>query len=118
MNHVSSFNDTADARELVLPLTEMEHLFNASRVDPLSRSPAEVLGVSGVDYLLGLLHLHRQRQQARTRALLLPPEKATGTQAEPAAGELHRHGFVRMEQQRRELRGICHYGWKATGIAS
>ena len=117
MNHVSSLNDTADSGELALHLTEIEHVFNAPRIDPMSRSPAEVLGVSGVDYLLSRLHMDKKRQRARTLSLLLPPEKARDALAEETTRALHRFAEWRIEQQRRELRNTYRYGWKVTGVA-
>jgi len=117
VNHVSSFNDTTDAGELVLLLTEIAHLFDAPRIEPLSRSPAEVLGVSGVDYLLNLLHMDKHRQRARTLSLVLPPEKATAGLAEQTTRALHRLAELRLEQQRQELRNTYRYGWKVFGVA-
>ena len=52
VNRLSLSNNAADAGKLILPLTDIAHLFNAPRIEPLSRSPPEMLGVSGVDYLL------------------------------------------------------------------
>ena len=117
MNNVSSLNDTADSGELALPLTEIGHLFNAPRIDPLSHSPAEVLGVSGVDYLLTLLHMNKKRQRARTLSLLLPPEKASAALAEQTTRALHRLAEWRIVQQRQELRNTYRYGWKVFGVA-
>ncbi len=113
MKHDASSN----ARELVLPLTDIAHLFNAPRIDPLSNSQAEVLGVSGVDHLLNLLHMDKKSQQERTLTILLPPEKTPGAPAEPVTRALRRLAESRIEQQRRELRNTYRYGWKVTGIA-
>jgi hypothetical protein len=76
-----------------------------------------VLGVSGVDYLLNLLHMDKQRQRARKLSILPPPAKATPALAEQTTGALHRLADWRLEQQRRELRDTYRYGWKAAGIA-
>ena len=75
MNRISPPDKAADAAELVLPLTEIAQLFNAPQIEPLSPSPPEVLGISGVDYLLSLLHLDKKLQRARKLLLQLPPEK-------------------------------------------
>ena len=116
MSHWAN-DDTAERGELVLPLTDIAHLFNAPRINPLSRCPAEVLGVSGVDYLLNLLQMDKPRQRARTLTLLLPPEKASGALAEQTASGLNRLAELRLGQQRRELRNTYRYGWKMTGVA-
>jgi hypothetical protein len=116
-NHLSPPDNAADARELVLPLTDIAHLFNAPRIEPLSRSPPEVLGVSGVDYLLSLLHLDKKWQRARRLSILLPPGKATPALAEQMTTALHRMVRLRIEQQRRQLRDTYRYGWKAAAIA-
>lgn len=110
-------NDTAQAEQIAFPLTDIAHLFNAPRVDPLSRSPAEVLGVSGVDHLLNLLHMDKRRQQARKLVLLLPPEKVSSASTEETARALRRVVKLRIERERRELRDTYRSGWRMTGIA-
>jgi hypothetical protein len=117
VNHISPSDEAVDAAELILPLTDIAQLFNAPRIEPLSPSPPEVLGISGVDYLLSLLHLDRKRQQARKLSILLPPEKIAAALAEPTTRALHRLAEWRIKQQRRELRDTYRYGWKAAGIA-
>ncbi|MGH8093459.1 MAG: hypothetical protein ACREIF_08310 [Chthoniobacterales bacterium] len=110
-------NDTAQAEEIALPLNDIAHLFNAPRVDPRSRSPTEVSGTSGVDYLLSLLHMDKQRQKARKLVLLLPPEKTSSVSVEQTARALQRVMELRIEGERRELRGTYRSGWQMTGIA-
>jgi hypothetical protein len=92
-------------------------LFNAPRIDPLSRSPAEALGVSGVEHLLNLLHMDKRRQRARRLVLLLPPEKASSASAEQTARALRRVVELRIERERRELRSTYRNAWQMTGIA-
>jgi hypothetical protein len=103
--------------ELVLELTDASHLFVTPRVNPLSPSPAEVLGVAGVDYLLGQLHMDKQKQLARTLILLLPPGKAATTSSEELWRALHRQAEFRLQEQQRMLRNTYRSGWRATGIA-
>jgi hypothetical protein len=117
VKQISPSDDGVDAGELVLPLTEIAQLFNAPQIEPLSRSPPEVLGISGVDYLLSLLHLDKKRQRARKLSIQLPPGKTTAALGEQTTRALHRLAERRIEQQRRELRDTYHYGWKAAGIA-
>jgi hypothetical protein len=117
MNRISPSDKTSDAAELVLPLAEIAQLFNAPRIDPFSRSPPQVLGISGVDYLLALLHMDKKRQRARRLSIELPPEKTTAALAEQTTCALHRLAEWRIEQQRRELRDTYRSGWKAAGIA-
>jgi hypothetical protein len=106
-----------DTTDLVLPLTDVSHLFNAPRVDPLSRSPAEVLGTSGVDYLFSLLHMNWKRARSRRLVVLLPPEKVTAASAAQATRGLHRVMAYRIERELLELRSLHRHGWKVTGIA-
>jgi hypothetical protein len=101
----------------MLALTDLSHLFNAPPVEPLSRSPVEVLGVSGVDYLLDQLQMDNHRHQARTLTLLLPTEKISPACAEQVTRALHRVAELRLERERRELRNTYRYGWKVTGVA-
>ncbi|HET6412971.1 MAG TPA: hypothetical protein VFG53_13015 [Anaeromyxobacter sp.] len=76
--------------ELVLPLLDPDHLFNAPRIDPLSKSPAEALGIAGVEYLLEGLHLDRKRQGARSLVLILPATEAARASSEKLTLALHR----------------------------
>ncbi|EDY16372.1 hypothetical protein CfE428DRAFT_6089 [Chthoniobacter flavus Ellin428] len=117
MSHISSSSEEADAAELVLPLSDRAHLFNAPPADPLSRSPAEVLSISGVEHLLNLLHMDKQRQKARQLVLLLSPEKASSASAEQITRALHRLAELRIECEHRELRGTYRSGWRMLGVA-
>jgi len=117
MNHPSPPNDTAHSAGLVFQLTDIADLFNAPRIDPQSRSPAEVLGVSGVDYLLDLLHMNKKMQRVRTLVILLPPDRAPSAAAEQITRALHRVAEQRIDRERRALRGTYRSGWKMFGIA-
>jgi hypothetical protein len=116
MSRLTSSKEAGDVAELKIPLSDPADLFNAPPVAPLSRSPAEVLGVSGVEHLLSMLHMDQRLQQARLLTLLLPPEKAASVSAERTTRALHRHVEMRLERERRELRNTYRYGWKVTGI--
>src|SRR4051812_7750593 len=102
---------------LLLPLTEIAHLFETPRINPLSESPAEVLGHSGVDYLLDLLHQDARRQRARTLRLVLPASAAAAVEAREVTLALHRVAEFRIAHQQRELTSTCRYGWKVAALA-
>lgn len=106
-----------DRGDLVLVLGDLEHLFNAPRINPGSRSDAEALGVSGVEHLFGLLHFDRQRQPARTLTLFLPRDKARFELADQTTRALHRYAELKIEQEHRELRNTYRVGWRAAGVA-
>lgn len=106
-------NDT-----LTLVLTDVGNLFVAPPVRPLSASDAEALGVAGVDHLLNVLHMDKNRQRAAsTLALVLPPEQAAAVNAAELTRALHRYAELRLVEQRRELRNTYRYGWRITAIA-
>jgi len=107
----------ADAPPFLLPLSELGHLFSVPPIAPLSPSPAEALGVSGVEHLLNLLHMDKQQQRTRELILLLPPEKAAAASAEETGRALHRVVQLRIERERRELRNTYRYGRRTAGIA-
>ena len=117
MGDIPASSRKTEMGALVLTLTDVAQLFNSPRIDPLSRSPAEVLGCSGVEYLLELLYQDKERQRARTLVLLLPPDKALPNLAERTTRALRRHVEFRLEQQHRELRNTYNYGWKVAGVA-
>ncbi|MCX6911769.1 MAG: hypothetical protein NT167_01705 [Verrucomicrobia bacterium] len=117
MNPGTSTIGPPETGELSLPLTDPAHLFNAPRVDPLSPGPLEGLGISGFDYLLGLLHLDNKRQRTRTLTLSLPAEKAAAASAEQLTNAIHRYAGWRIEHERRELRNTHRYGLKVAGFA-
>lgn len=117
MNPTNSTSGPREGAELSLLLTDLAHLFNAPRVDPMSPSPLEGLGVSGFDYLLGRLHLDRVRQRARTLTLSLPEEKAAAADSERLTNALRRYAGWRIEHERHELRNSHRYGLRVTGFA-
>src|SRR5262245_59480524 len=117
MNQSPSSYNTADTEELVLSLSDPEHLFNAPRIDPLSSSAAEVLGLSGVEHLFESLHLNKKRQRARTLVLLLPSGKTSSTLGTETTRALHSLADRRIEQERLALRNTYRYGWRVTGVA-
>jgi hypothetical protein len=116
MSATPSPTHTERADELILPLTDPADLFNAPPVNPLAGSPVNALGISGVEYLLGL------RQGSRTRriphlVIQLPAATAATTSAERIATALHHHVACRIERERAELRDTYRYGWKIAGLA-
>jgi hypothetical protein len=117
MNPANSTTVAAQTGELSLPLTDLAHLFNAPPVDPLSPGPLEGLGISGIDYLLSLLHLENKRQRTRTLTLSLPAEKAAAASAQQINIALRRHAEWRIERERRDMRNTYRYGWQVAGFA-
>ena len=103
--------------ELKLFLDDPGQVFQVPRIDPLSASPAVVLGISGVDYLLGRLQTNRRLQRVKTLVLLVPHEKTTGADQETLGRSLRRVAEARIEQLRFELRNTYRYGWRVTGLA-
>lgn len=108
----TSTREPAGSTALLLRLSDPDHLFNAPRVDPSSQGPLEGRGVSGVEYVLELLHLDRKRQRTRTLALLLPADKTEAVLLGPVTGALRRHVQWQVEHERREMRNTYRYGWK------
>jgi hypothetical protein len=103
--------------ELVLSLGDFGHLFHAPPANPLSRSPSEVLGMSGVDYVLSLLQTNRRQQRARRLVIALPRQRASAAAADDAGRAIHRYVECRIEHERRELGNTYRYGWKVLGLA-
>src|SRR4051812_19052538 len=101
--------ETAD--ELVMTLTDAGHLFNAPPADPLSPSPVEALGTSGVEHLLNRLHMDKKLLRLKKLALVLPPEKIPEDGGERIMLALHRQIELRLAERRRELRNTYRNGW-------
>ena len=57
MNREAVSMNAGAGEELAVALADLGHLFNTPRIDALSGSPSEVLGVSGVDHMLSLLYM-------------------------------------------------------------
>jgi hypothetical protein len=117
MNATRSSFDANESLELDLVLSDTSHLLVAPAANPLSLSAVEARGIAGIEYLLGELHMDKQKQRARTLVLLLPPEKVPMANAQQIALALHRHAEWRLEDQRRELRNTYRYGWRVSGVA-
>jgi hypothetical protein len=95
----------------------LAHLFNAPRVDPLAEGPLEGLGMAGVDYLLGQLHLDKALQRARILTLLMPAGPAGSANLDQTQAALRKQLGWRLERERRELRNTHRYGGKVTVFA-
>jgi hypothetical protein len=102
------------ADELVLPIADPAHLFNASPIDPLSPGVPEVLGVSGVDYVLSQLET---TSRARTLALVVPESEDTADLASHSERSLRRYAQYRIQQDETALRDVRRRGWRATLLA-
>jgi hypothetical protein len=105
---------SGSVQEILLPLEDVADLFNAPAVEPMSGSPVRVLGVSGIEYVLGMIHLDKAMQRRGALVVTLPPEKADGVDVVLA---LRRHVEARMAQLQRQLSTTYRYGWRVAGIA-
>jgi hypothetical protein len=110
-------NQSTSDNNLILPLADPVHLFNAPSINPAFPGPLEGLGISGVDYLLGLLQLNGRNSGDRKLTLVLPREKAIDFPAEEARRLLRQHVYWRLEREHRELRITQRYGWRVAGFA-
>lgn len=108
---------TAGGRPAIeLFLSRLDDLFNAPRLNPLSRSPMEILGVSGVEYLLGQLQTTRSKRGVGSLVLLLPPQTFTAPEAQSTALALRTHLKVRIDHEVRAMRATRHYGLRVFGV--
>ena len=100
----------------LLPMRDMAHMFNSPAIDPLSPSPPEVLGVSGVKYVLQQLET-RRRAKAETLRLVLPESKVTPGLSEQTRQALQRYAQFRIQEQRALARETRRRGWRVTVAA-
>lgn len=98
-------------------LRHPEHLFNAPSLDPLSESPAEIAGMSGVDYLLGQLQVAPKKMMADTLVLRLPPETFTPGNADSVNEALQRYARVRIQNEMSAILTNRRYGLKVLSVA-
>ncbi len=111
------------ANDLLVPLTDIAHLFTAPPISPMSDSPTELLGLSGVDYLLSLLYLKPRKHTDQKRLVLLlenPPPAPDGPSilADQTTRALHRYAEARIDQLSLELHNTYRDGWRVLGISS
>jgi|SRR5215831_5200991 len=104
---------SAPPEALLLPITDLTHMFNAPAVNPLSRGLPEILGVSGVEYLL---HQFRHKDTSTLR-LVLPEREIIPGLAEQVQRALRRFAESRIQQQQTLMRETRRRGWKITGAA-
>lgn len=117
MSQIKRTSAPEKAVKLELPLNDVAHLFSAPQIAPWSPGPLEALGISGVEYLLGQLHLDKARQRAASLTLLFPADKASDVSVEQITSALRRYAGWRIERERRELLNTNRYGLKVTGFA-
>jgi hypothetical protein len=115
--HRDAYAVSEEGSTLELQLTDLAHLFNAPRINPMSQSPVEVLGINGFDYLLTRVHANKSAQRARTLVLILPVGKADPELSSQTTFGIHRMAELRIEQLQRELSSTYRAGWKVGGLA-
>ena len=94
-------------------MRDMAHMFNAPRVDPLSPSPPEVLGISGVRYVLQQLETRRQ-VKAETLHVVLPDGKIVPGLSEQTQQALQRYAAYRIQEQQALARENRRRGLRVT----
>jgi hypothetical protein len=104
---------SAPSETLLLAITDLTHMFNAPAVDPLSRGLPEILGVSGVEYLLDQL----RHDNTKTLQLILPEREILPRIAEHIQQALRRFAESRIQQQETLMRETRRRGWKITVAA-
>jgi hypothetical protein len=108
-----SLNPAADS--LLLRIRDIDHMFNAPAVDPLSMGLPEVLGISGAEYLLSQL---RTRQiKLETVTLALPDGRIVPGLADQTQQAFRRFAEYRIKQHETSLRETRRRGWRATVVA-
>ena len=98
---------------VLLPLRDMAQMFNAALVDPLSPSPPEVLGISGVQYVLEQLETRRS-VEAETLHVVLPDSKITPGLADDTRQALQRYAHYRIQKQQALARETRRRGRRVT----
>src|SRR5262245_21680344 len=114
----SSPKSEASAHEtFVLPMTDIDHLFNAPPVAPLSAGLPEIIGVPGTEYLLEQLEVAKHIKFGTLR-LMLPKAKITPGVADGTQQALRRYAEYRISQQQTLIRETRHHGWRLTAVAT
>ena len=113
----TSSHAAMDREPLELLLGDSSQLFSPPAIKPLSSSPAEALGVSGAEYLLGILYMNGRRQKAGTLLIYLPANLAPSGDAQQVTEALHRYARLRIQAQEQELHNTYRYGWRVVGVA-
>jgi hypothetical protein len=103
------------ANTLLLPIRDMDHMFNAPPVDALSPGIPEILGISGTEYLLDQLRTGEVKPQ--TVVLALPDGQIVPGLAGQTQRALQRFAEYRIQQHQTSLREVRRRGWRATGVA-
>jgi hypothetical protein len=116
MNEVPSHLPSHTSDTLVLPLRDMAQMYNAPLIDPMSLSLPEILGISGVEYLLQHLETGRHAK-ADTLRLILPGDKVSAGLADQTHLALQRYSQYRIEEQRALVRETRLRGSRVTIVA-
>ena len=102
---------------LELALRNIAHLFNAPAVDPLSPALPEVLGVSGVEYVLKQLEIKRP-VKLTTVQIVVPESTFSPDLAGQAEHALKRYAQCRIPEQEILVRETRRHGWRLTAVAT
>ena len=104
-----------DALRLVI--TNVDHLFNAPPVNPLSAGLPERLGMAGVEYLVQQLEIRSWKHFTKVR-LVAPEDILSSSMAGQVTAGLQSYAAIRVPQQEALLRETRHHGWRLTGAAT
>lgn len=113
----ASKSAVSSACTIQLVIRDIDHMFNAPAVDPLSPGILEILGITGSEILLQRLET-RSGSLLTTVQLIVPENKFSPGLAVRTENALRRFAATRILHQESLLRELRFHGWRLTGIAT
>lgn len=105
-----------DKRAIAVEVATVDQLFNAPSVDPFSDREVEILGYSGLAYLVRQLQAHRRDWQHLRLIVRLPPDQIAPGSESRLIEAVRRYCRAKIEDNTLEVRLIRRRSGVALGI--
>ncbi len=103
-------------QDLVVTVDTLDQLFNDPDVNPFSENPLQILGMSGLGYIVRRLQAHRQDWSHMRLLIRLPQEVMTPGLDLRLAEAIRRYCRTKMEDNRLEVHRIRSHSSMGMGI--
>lgn len=94
---------TATPQDLVIAVSAPDQLFNAPAVNPFSENALEILGVSGLAYIVRQLQGHRRGPAITCIRVRIPPDQITPEFERRLADAMHAYCRAKIEDNTLEI---------------
>lgn len=93
----------SSGRDVVIRVSSLDQFFNAPAINPFSENELEILGMSGLTFIMRQLQEHRPDWKTTRLLVRLPPDQITPGLEPRLAEALHRYCHAKIEDNKLEI---------------